>query len=76
MTNEEAYKKIKHLIGCPYHPCVKAYIRCLTGKASVVGPDDIMFNPALDYSSESFDYDPDRATIDTENGVILGFFLG
>jgi hypothetical protein len=75
MTNEDAYARIKHMIGRPYHPCVKGYIKCLTERTSVVGPDDIMFTPAFDYNSESFDYDPLRITIDTQQGVIVDFFL-
>jgi hypothetical protein len=77
VTNEDAYKRIKHMIGIPYHPCVKAYIGCLTGRTSVVGPDTVMFNPAFDISSESFDYDHQRITVDTdEHGMIIDFLIG
>ncbi|WP_426116658.1 hypothetical protein [Pseudomonas sp. DSP3-2-2] len=77
MTNEAAYERIKHMIGNPYHPCVKGYISCLTGRTSVAGPDSVMFIPAFDSSSESFEYDPQRITIDTdEQGMILDFLIG
>ena len=77
MTNEAAYERIKHMIGRPYHPCVKGYISCLTGRTCVVGPDTLLFIPAYDYSSESFEYDPQRITIDTdEQEMIIDFLIG
>ncbi|POA22666.1 hypothetical protein C1886_00085 [Pseudomonas sp. FW300-N1A1] len=41
MTNDEVLQQLQHLIGSRYVATVKAYISELTGRARVVGINDI-----------------------------------
>lgn len=64
MTNEEIVQMLQGLIGTTYAPSVKAHIIEVTGRASIVGPDE----------PHTKIFDPERVHIlvDAE-GSITGF---
>ncbi|MHA6197999.1 I78 family peptidase inhibitor [Pseudomonas wadenswilerensis] len=67
MTNEQAQATLAKLIGCEYTEAVKAQIAELTGRARVVGPNDI----------STMELDESRIhVIAGGNGVITGFRFG
>jgi len=64
MTNEEITQALKGLIGTTYAPSIKAHIIEVTGRAQVVGPNEIVTR----------NYDPERVHIQVNaQGAITGF---
>ncbi|MFJ4442924.1 hypothetical protein ACIPZ8_12625 [Pseudomonas sp. NPDC089422] len=64
MNNEEVLQALAHLIGTPYEPSVKSTITGITGRARVVGPNEI----------STKEYDINRIHIRTDaNQLIQGF---
>ncbi len=67
MTNEQITQALQHLIGSRYVPGVKAYISELTGRARVLGADDV--------STREFDLN--RVQVNTDDaGLISSFTFG
>ncbi|MBC3501084.1 hypothetical protein HU761_06635 [Pseudomonas sp. SWRI59] len=67
MNNDEALQALAHLVDTPYEPGVKATISALTGRARVVGPNEM----------STLEYDTNRVHIRTDaNGLIKGFSFG
>lgn len=67
MTNEEAQAKLAQLIGSNYTEAVKVKITELTGRARVVGPNDMA----------TMEVDEARIhVVAGGNGVITGFRFG
>lgn len=67
MNNEQALQALAHLIGTPYEPSAKATISEITGRARVVGPNDM----------STKEYDINRIQINTDaNSLIQGFSFG
>ncbi|MBA1241445.1 hypothetical protein [Pseudomonas japonica] len=64
MTNEEIVQMLQGLIGTTYAPSVKAHISDVTGRAVVIGPNEL----------HSKIFDPERVHIQADtNGIITGF---
>ena len=67
MNNEQALQALAHLIGTPYEPSVKATISEITGRARVVGPNEMTTK----------EYDINRIHINADaNSLIQGFTFG
>ncbi|MFD2645831.1 I78 family peptidase inhibitor [Pseudomonas japonica] len=67
MTNEEVQVALAKLIGCEYTQAVKAQITELTGRARVVGPNDV----------STLEMDESRIhVVAGGNGMITGFHFG
>ena len=67
MTNDEVLVALSTLVGCEYSEATKAQITELTGRARVVGPNDI----------STLELDKSRIhVIAGGNGVITGFHFG
>ena len=56
MNNEQVLQALAHLIGTPYEPSVKATISEITGRARVVGPNEMTTK----------EYDTNRIHINTD----------
>lgn len=67
MNNEQVSQLISHLIGTRYVPSVKAYISELTGRARVVGVNEV--------STKEFDADRINIKAD-DNNCIVSFQFG
>ncbi|MFK7668394.1 hypothetical protein [Pseudomonas lundensis] len=67
MNNEQVSQLISHLIGTRYVPSVKAYISELTGRARVVGVNEV--------STKEFDTDRINIKAD-DNNCIVSFQFG
>ncbi|QHG67902.1 hypothetical protein [Pseudomonas putida] len=64
MDNEEVLQALAYLIGTPYEPSVKGIITEITGRARVVGPNEI----------RTLEFDINRIHIRTDaNQIIQGF---
>lgn len=66
MTNEQITQALQHLVGTRYVPTVKAYISELTGRARVVGPNEVLTK----------DFRLDRVNVSIEAGLISGYTFG
>lgn len=67
MNNKQVSQLISHLIGTRYVPSVKAYISELTGRARVVGVNEV--------STKEFDTDRINIKAD-DNNCIVSFQFG
>lgn len=67
MTNEQIECTLKHLIGTQYTAALKAYITETTGRARVVGPNEI--------TTREYDLQRVNVRADSHN-VITGFSFG
>lgn len=66
MTNEQITQALQYLVGTRYVPTVKAYISELTGRARVVGPNEVLTK----------DFRLDRVNVSIEAGLISGYTFG